>query len=572
VESADLLSNIAVALALALLGGVAARALHIPTVLGYLAAGAAISPFSPGPSADIDALREVAELGVIFLMFGIGLSFDLRELATVRAAALPGALCLITLTTSAGFGIGRLFGLNLQTSLVVGFAIAVSSSAVLSRALDDRGLVHSVAGRLAIGWSVVEDLGTVLILALLPSLGGGGGGAEALRDTTLAVGKATLFVGIMFLLGAYVIPPLLRYVARFGSRELFILAVVSLALGIAAGATAFDVSVAVGAFIAGVVISETEMGHQATADVIPLREAFAVLFFVSVGMLLDPAIVVHHLPLLVALVAVVVVGRSLVTVLLFAFFPFSGRTALLVGAGVGQIGEFSFLIADAGFEQHILNSDIYNVLLATAVAAIALNPLLWRLLPAGEGYLQGFGPLWRAVDRQGPVPEPPAPMHGHVVILGYGRVGELSGHALDSVGVPFVVIEGSLELARRLQRLKQPVVWGDATSTHVLTRAHLKRARLLISALPDENSTLLAITNARRIAPDIPIVVRARKQEEMHMLRALAVQDVVVPEFEGGLELMRQALLQLGYSDDDVDGYRVAIRDVHYGAADPAHL
>jgi CPA2 family monovalent cation:H+ antiporter-2 len=561
---ADLITNMAVALGLALVGGVVARALRLPTIVGYLAAGVAMSPFTPGPAANVETLRAVAELGVIFLMFGIGLGFDLRELRQVRGIVAPGALLLGLLITAAGAGVGRAFGLPLAESVVIGLAMSISSSAVLSRALSDRGLAHSAAGRLAIGWAVVEDMMTVVVLAMLPVLEGGAGG-EALRETGIATAKAVGFVVVMFVGGTRVVPPLLRYSAAFGSREVFIVTVVALALGIAATATAFDVSIALGAFVAGVVISETEMGHQATADVLPLREAFAVLFFVSVGMLLDPSVVADNGWLLAAVVGIVVLGRAAGASLFVSFFPQSARTSLLVGAGVAQIGEFSFLIAGAGLDQGTLTDGSYNVVLAAAVASIAVNPLLFMAVPASERWLQHSGPLWRFFDRQGPDLPATAPRPGQPVILGFGRVGALTGHALDSAGIRYVVVESDIELSRRLASAGRAVVWGDAANLEVLEQAGVASASLLVVALPDEASTVLAITNARRLAPRVPIVVRAQGSEALAALRGLDVQDVVVPEYEGGLELMRQALLCLGFSDDDVEGYRLATRDVHYG-------
>ena len=562
-EDSGLLTNIATALGLALAGGVIARFLKIPSIIGYLAAGIVISPVTPGPTADSETISEVAELGVIFLMFGIGLSFDLRELRAVQGVVIPGALALAAFSTSAGTGVGVVAGLGFTEALVLGFAISVCSSAVLSRTLSDRGLLDSVAGRVAIGWTVAEDVLTIVILAILPSLDSGGG-TNGVQDAAQSVGLAIVFVGIMFVAGTFVIPPALRYVARFGSRELFIVAVVALALGIAAGATAFDGSVALGAFIAGVVISETGMGHQATADVIPLREAFAVLFFVSVGMLLDPAVVLDHVTLFLVIAAVIVVGRSTVVTLLFSAFPHSGRTALIVGAGVAQVGEFSFLIAAAGLDSEVISEGTYNVILAAAVASIALNPLLFAVQPRVEAALAGSGPLWRALDRQGVPPMPHEPSPGGVVILGFGRVGSLTSHALDRAGVPYVIVESDIDLARRLQAAGRNVVWGDAATPPVLERTQPARARLVIVALPDENSTLLAVTNVRKMAPEVPIVVRGRNREELGILRQLDVQEVVMPAYEGGLELMRQALLVLGFSDDDVEGYRLAVRDIQY--------
>ncbi|MCA9824195.1 MAG: cation:proton antiporter, partial [Dehalococcoidia bacterium] len=561
---ASLLPDLATALAAAFAGGFIARFLRLPTIIGYVAAGIAISPFTPGYSANVETVSDVADLGVIFLMFGIGLNFELRDLRAVQKVAIPGALALMVVLAVVGTGIGIVSGLDGAAAVAVGLAVCVCSSAVLSRSLQDRGLVDSIAGRLAIGVSIVEDLITVAILAVLPSLAAEGFG-EALGDAGIAVIKAAAFVAIMVVVGSRVVPLVLRSVAGVGSRELFIVAVVAMALGIAVGgAELFEVSIAIGAFVAGVVISETEMGHQATADVVPLREAFAVLFFVSVGMLVDPGEVVGEIPLLLGIGAMVLFIGPVSVVGLFALMPYPGRVALIVGASLAHFGEFSFLIARDALNLELIDGRTHNAILAASALTIGLNPIVYNLMLRSEPFLARFGPIWKAIDRQGPLPAQFERMQGHVVILGYGRVGELTGHALSSLQRDFVIIEGDLPRARTLSRSGLNVIWGDAASEHVLSRANVDRATLVVSALPDENSTLLAINNLRRIAPAIPAVVRARARDELRELARLGVEEVVVPEYEGGLELMSQALIALGYPAEDAELYRLAIRDIHY--------
>ena len=563
-HEASLLPDLATALAAAFAGGFIARFLRLPTIIGYVAAGIAISPFTPGYSANVETVSDVADLGVIFLMFGIGLNFELRDLRAVQKVAIPGALALMVVLAVVGTGIGIVSGLDGAAAVAVGLAVCVCSSAVLSRSLQDRGLVDSIAGRLAIGVSIVEDLITVAILAVLPSLAAEGFG-EALGDAGIAVIKAAAFVAIMVVVGSRVVPLVLRSVAGVGSRELFIVAVVAMALGIAVGgAELFEVSIAIGAFVAGVVISETEMGHQATADVVPLREAFAVLFFVSVGMLVDPGEVVGEIPLLLGIGAMVLFIGPVSVVGLFALMPYPGRVALIVGASLAHFGEFSFLIARDALNLELIDGRTHNAILAASALTIGLNPIVYNLMLRSEPFLARFGPIWKAIDRQGPLPAQFERMQGHVVILGYGRVGELTGHALSSLQRDFVIIEGDLPRARILSRSGLNVIWGDAASEHVLSRANVDRATLVVSALPDENSTLLAINNLRRIAPAIPAVVRARARDELRELARLGVEEVVVPEYEGGLELMSQALIALGYPAEDAELYRLAIRDIHY--------
>lgn len=554
----------ALALSVALVGGLLARRVGMPPIIGYLFAGVMISGFTPGPSVDTATIQQVAELGVIFLMFGIGLSFELSDVRAVGKVAVPGSIALLSMMTAIGFGIGTLGGFPWQASLVLGFAMSVSSSAALSRALINRGLIGSVVGNVAISWSAVDDLATVLILAIVPALGGD---HLSIADLGFSMVRAGAFVSLMLVVGPRLVPPALRFIAGLGSRELFILAVVVLALGIANTATLFDVSVALGAFVAGIVLSETELGHQATADVLPLRDAFAVLFFVSVGMLLDPARVLDSGWVMPAVVAAVVLGRVMLVVGIFALLPYSGHQALLIGVSLAQVGEFSFLIVEGAMADGVIGEDVYNIVLTAAVLSLILNPLLFRLVPRGEALLAGSGPLWRALRRGGAVPEGPVGLTGHVVIVGYGRVGELIGHAMDSAGEKYVIIEEGLELARLLTRAGRIVVWGDAATASVLERAAIDTARLVVICLPDGASTVLVLANVRRISADVPILVRGHDSEDLQLLRSYSVRDVVVPEFEGGLELMHQSLLALGFSEDDAEGYRLAVRDVHYGAA-----
>jgi CPA2 family monovalent cation:H+ antiporter-2 len=563
VPEADLITDMTMALGVALVGGLLARRVGMPSIVGYLVAGVVLGPFTPGPSADVEAIQQIAGLGVIFLMFGIGLSFDVKDLRAVARVAIPGSLMLMAVMIAAGTAVGQAYGLAMEEALVLGFAISVCSSAALSRMLATRGLAGGMIGRLAIAWAAVEDLGTVVMLALIPALGGHFDPWDLVLDMVRALG----FVAITLVIGPRVIPPVLRAIARIGSRELFILAVVTLALGIASTATLFDVSIALGAFIAGVVLSETEMGHQATADVLPLREAFAVLFFVSVGMLLDPEEVLSSGWLLAAIVGLVVLGRSLAVVGIFALLPYSGRQALLIGFGLAQIGEFSFLVVEAGLAEEVIGQEVYDVVLASAVVSLMLNQFLLLGLPLGQRLLAGSGPLWRALTHGEGIPDIPQGTSDHVLIVGYGRVGALIGHAMDSAQFPFVVVESNLERARRLADAGRKVVWGDAATDQVLNQAGVGRARLAVIALPDHATTVLAVSNIRRVAPDLPILVRAHGSEELVLIRRHEVQEVVVPEFEGGLELLHLTLRALGFSEDDAEGYRMAIRDVHYGLA-----
>ncbi len=410
-EDFSLLTSIATALGLAVAGGIAARLVGISPIVGYLAAGLVISPFTPGYDADADAIGQLANLGVIFLMFGVGLHFNLSDLYTVRRIAIPGAIIQVTLATAAGAALGYSFGLPARESLALGLAVSIASTVVLIRSLEDRGLMGTIHARVAIGWLIAQDLITILTLAMLPTLEPGHEG-DFWSNLAIAVVKAAIFVTLMLVFGARLLPRLLSLVARTGSRELFILAFVAGALGIATSAAAFGLSVALGAFVAGVVVSETETSHQVAADVVPLRDAFAVLFFVSVGMLVDPKLVFENLDLYLAVTLLVLFGNAAIAFLTAAIFSYPARTALVVGAGLAQLGEFSFIIAHESLGSGLMTPATYNVVLAAAATSISINPIAFRTIPFIERALHRTGRVWRLIDRQGEIPSPGSPGRG----------------------------------------------------------------------------------------------------------------------------------------------------------------
>ncbi len=563
-EAPHLLNDIAIALGLAFAGGFLARLVGLPTIVGYLLAGIMISPFTPGYDGDLETLQQLAELGVIFLMFGVGLHFNLSDLAQVRGIAVPGALIQIVATTGLGLGAGAAFGLEWREGLLLGLAVSVASTVVLIRALEDRGALDSMHGRVAVGWLIVEDLATVFFLVLIPSLEPGTDD-NFIVTAGGALLKAAVFVAFMLIVGARVLPWLLGLVARTGSRELFILVVIASALGVATSASWFGLSVALGAFVAGVMVSETETSHQAAADVLPFREAFAVLFFVSVGMLLDPSQVFDSSGLLLAVLFIVLVGTPIVAFLTAIVFPYPVRTALVVAAGLAQIGEFSFIVAQEGLDRSLMSQSTYNVILAVSVASIAMNPLAFGLIPRVERLLSGSHRIWKRIDHQGDLPALEIPRGGaHVVVAGYGRVGRLSGYALEQLGMPYVVIDGDISLVRELRNRGVAAVWGDVASLEVLTLARCADAKILLVAVPDESTALLATANARRLNPGIVVVVRAPDGGSAEALRALGASEVVVPEYEGGLELMRELLVSLGSDAGEAIRFTEMMRERQY--------
>ena len=560
-----LLINIAVALVTAFAGGLIARRLGLPTIAGYLLAGLAIGPFTPGFVGDIADISQLAELGVIFLMFGVGLHFSLGDLWAVRAVAIPGALIQIATATALGVALTQIWGWTLAASLVLGFAVSIASTVVLLRGLTDNGLLNTLAGQVAVGWLVLEDLATILILVLLPALFGGEQSASW-QTIGLALLKAAAFVGLMLVAGARFLPWLLMRIAFTRSRELFVLAVVAVAVGTALGsAELFGVSLALGAFLAGVVLGESAISHQIGAEVTPFRDVFTVVFFVSVGMLVNPAYVLANVGQVLALTALVMVGKPVFTVLMGLFLPASGRTMLVAAAGLGQIGEFSFIVGQTGVALGVLTQDQYSLILAGALISIVLNPLLFRLMPATERALRRLPALWQRLDRHGPAPQITThTLSDHVVIVGAGRVGSHIVSVLNRLGIPHLVMEIDALQAATFDQRGTPTLFGDAANSEVLNHAGLPHARALVVALPDEAATEVVVATTRRLAPELPIIARAATQSGVSRLRELGATDVIHPELEGGLEVVRHTLLNLGFPTSQVQPYTDEVRRDQY--------
>ena len=560
-----LLVNIAVALVVAFIGGIIARRIGLPTIAGYLLAGIAIGPFTPGFVGDTETISQLAELGVIFLMFGVGLHFSLKDLWRVRSIAIPGAIGQIAFATLLGFGLSRLWGWSVSSGIILGFAISIASTVVLLRGLMDNGLLNTPHGQATVGWLVLEDLATVLILVLMPTLSNTANGFNwgALGLTLL---KAAAFVLLVMFAGTRLIPWILMRIAHTRSRVLFILAVLAFALGIALGAAEiFGISLALGAFVAGVVVSESPLSYQVGADILPFRDSFAVLFFVSIGMLVNPIYLYNNIGPVLALTALIVIAKPVTTLLMGLVFPWPARTTLVVAAGLSQIGEFSFIVGQAGVALGLLDRSQYSLILAGSLLSIMLNPAMFRMIqPAGK-WLQRFPRLWELLDRQGPpLPDITESIERHVVIVGYGRVGRHIVSLLGEMGIPHLVVEADAARGEELSRQGIPTLYGDAANSEVLTHAGLRRARALVIAGPDEDASALVVTAARDLAPDLPIIARASSEDGTRHLAELGAQDVIHPELEGGLEIVRHTLLQLGFPLQEIYRYTDAVRRDHY--------
>jgi len=562
----SLLANLAIALVVAFVGGLLARQIGLPTIVGYLLAGMAIGPFTPGFVGDVEDIRQLAEIGVIFLMFGVGLHFSLKDLWDVRQVALPGAMLQMAIATGLGFALSQLWGWAPLSGLMLGLSISIASTVVLLRGLMDNGLLSTTAGRIAVGWLVMEDLATVLILVMLPILFGGHN-EQSLWSAILSLLKVALFVTVVLFIGRRLLPKLLDVIVATRSRELFILAAVAIALGTAFGAaTFFDVSLALGAFLAGVVLSETQFSHQIGDDVLPFRETFAVIFFVSVGMIVNPVYLWANAGQVLALTALIVLGKAFFTQLLGFVLPASGRTMLIVAAGLSQIGEFSFILGQAGVTLGLLTPEQYSLILAGSLLSIMVNPLMFRSIKTVERVMQRMSPqLWERFDQHPLQPADLAlPREGHVVVVGYGRVGQHIVNVLERLGVPRLVIEIDSGRAAEFNARGIPTLFGDAANSDVLIHAGLERARALVVTLPDETATEMVVAAARKIAPNLPIIARAATTKGVGRLLNLGAHDVIHPELEGGLEVMRHTLLCLGYPATQVQGYTDAVRRDEY--------
>ena len=560
-----LLVNIVVALVVAFIGGVIARRIGLPTIVGYLLAGIVIGPFTPGFVGDTETISQLAELGVIFLMFGVGLHFSFNDLLKVRSIAIPGAIGQMTLATLLAFGLSQWWGWTVPAGIVLGLSISIASTVVLLRGLIDNGLLNTPHGQAAVGWLILEDLATVLILVLMPTLANTTGGFDW-QGLILTLAKAGAFVALVFFVGKRLIPWLLLHIAHTRSRELFILAILAITLGTAMGAAElFGVSLALGAFVAGVVVSESPLSHQVGADVFPFREAFAVLFFVSIGMLVNPVYLFNNLGQVLALTAIIVIGKPLITTLLGIIFPWQARTTLVVSAGLSQIGEFSFILGQAGIAIGLLHQDQYSLILAGALLSITINPLMFRLINPVEKRLQRSPRLWSLFDHHKPIPfQPEESMKEHIVIVGYGRVGHHIVNLLGQLSVPCLIIDSDAERIEELNRRGIPNLYGDASNSEVLTHAGLERARALVVAGPDESASGLVVAAARDLAPELPIIARATTEEGINHLAQLGAQDVIHPELEGGLEIVRHTLLKLDFPVQEIIRYMDAVRQDHY--------
>ncbi|CDX63089.1 putative monovalent cation:proton antiporter (CPA2 family) [Mesorhizobium plurifarium] len=565
-----LIATIVAGLGLAFVFGALANRFRIPPLVGYLVAGVLVGPNTPGFVADASLANELAEIGVILLMFGVGLHFSLKDLLSVRAIAVPGAIVQIGFATLLGVGLAWLLGWSLGAGLVFGLALSVASTVVLLRAMQERRLIETERGRIAVGWLIVEDLAMVLALVLLPALAGVLGGQAQVDDhgsllslpasygiwgvVGATFAKVAAFVVVMLVVGRRVIPWILHYVAHTGSRELFRLSVLAIALGVAFGAAKlFGVSLALGAFFAGMIMSESELSHRAAEESLPLRDAFSVLFFVSVGMLFDPlSLISNGLPILATL-AIIIIGKSIAAFVIVVAFRYPIATALMISASLAQIGEFSFILAELGVGLKLLPEQGRDLILAGAILSILLNPLMFLVVdwmkpwlekragktatpeeakPIGPATEPGQVASVQATSGKEDGPPPRTALAGHSILIGYGRVGSLVGAALKEAALPFLVIEDADKTLAKLRDDGVETVAGNAANADVFAAANPEGAKRLILAIPNAFEAGQVVLRARAANPAINVIARAHSDAEVEHLKGLGADTVIMGERE----------------------------------------
>lgn len=562
--------DIALILVAAFVGGVIARRLGLPLILGYIVAGVFVGPNTGGLTVgDAHEIELLAEIGVALLLFTIGLEFPLSALAPVKRIALIGTPIQMLLTIAFGYGIAQLLGLGWHEAVWFGALLSISSTAIVLKTLQEQEVLGTLSSRVIIGMLVVQDLAVVPLLIVLPELGNIG---EGLRELGIAALEAVLFLTVMAVFGTRVFPWLMGRIARLNSRELFLISVVATGLGVGYGTYLFGLSFAFGAFVAGIVLSQSDYSHQALADIGPLRDVFAMLFFVSVGMLVDPAFLLASAPVVLAVVLAVFVGKGIIFAVVARTFGYVNIVPFAVGLGLFQVGEFSFLLARSGRSEGVLSSSTYSIALTTAVVTMALTPFAAR----------ASGPLYRRWRERFPA-EPPktvAPpgeeLRDHVLIVGFGRVGGFVARLLQRLEQPFVVVDVNPGKVDDAREAGIPLIYGDAVAEPVLEAAGVRKARLVVLTIPDAVGARLVVEQTRRLNPSAHIVARSVGEKQLRDLAELGVYEAVQPELEAGLELGRQALIHMGFGAGEVQRYSDGVRHELYAPisdpADDGHL
>ncbi|MCL4832812.1 MAG: cation:proton antiporter [Caldilineaceae bacterium] len=558
-------ADIAIIVVAGLIGGIIAQRLRQPLILGYILAGVIVGPYTGGVTVvEVHDIELLAEIGVALLLFALGLEFSLKELRPVARVALIGTPIQIGLTMALGYAIGQWQGMSWVHSLWLGGLIALSSTMVVLKTLSNQGRMGTLSSRVMIGMLIVQDLAVVPLMIILPQLNDPEAGLPLLGWAAL---RAALFLLVMVLVGTRLLPWLMRYIAAWNSRELFLLAITAIGLGVGYATYLSGLSFALGAFVAGMVLSESDYGHQALSDIIPLRDLFGLLFFVSVGMLLDPAFLLNNLVVVAVVVLVVTLGKGLIFGLLSRLFGYRNIVPLAVGLGLFQVGEFSFVLARVGVATNSIDANLYSLTLTVAIVTMLLTPLL-------SGFTAPLHSLrlrWFPAEPVQTVNLPKAGLHGHVVIAGGGRVGQYVAQVLQRMGLAFVIVELDFRRVEEAKRAGYSVIFGDATQQIVLEAAEVDEARLVLVTVPSVFTAQLVVDAVRLLNPPLHIVARAEGLEQMQTLHQQGVYEIVQPEFEAGLEMTRQALLHLNLPISEIHLYTDQVRQELYAPLYESH-
>lgn len=530
----------------ALIGGLIAQALKQPLILGYILAGVLVGPHTGGISvSDVHNIEKLAEIGVALLLFALGLEFSFRELKPVRAIALIGTPVQIILTMLYGFGIGQIFGWSWTSSIWFGALISLSSTMVMIKTLEKQGMMGTLSSRVMIGVLIVQDLAIVPMLIILPQLNNIQSGFSILL---IAAVKAVIFLLVMILIGTKVIPALMRYIANWNSRELFLVTTTAIGLGIGYGTYVFGLSFAFGAFVAGILLSESDYGYQALSDIIPLRDVFSLLFFTSIGMLLDIDFLFANWKMILSIVMLVMLGKALIFAVLSRSFGYRNVIPLAMGLGLSQVGEFSFILGRVGVSTKSISAEFYTLVLTMTIMTMLLTPFISGLTTP----LYAFARRWIKPLKLAPIHFPKSGLKDHIVIAGGGRVGMYVADVLHHMSIPFVILEYNSRRVHDVKTSGFPIIFGDAGKDIILQAADLKKAKLLLITTPVAVVSLGIVAQAQKINPDIQIIARAEGTQQMKVLYQKGVTYVVQPEFEASLEIINQTLLNLGISADQM--------------------
>lgn len=556
-EHSVLLVNLAFALGAALIGAMIAARLRQSVILGYLLAGVVIGPFTPGFVGNTETIQALADVGIILLMFTVGLEFSVGELVRQGKVATIGGVAQMLMVMGAGFGVGMLLGWPPVQSVFFGAVIAISSTVVLSKTLSDKGEMESKHGHIALAWAAVQDLGTIVLVVVLSAVSGGG---NMFPNLPIALGKAAVFIALSMLVGRYALPWVFERVAGLHNREVFALVTAAVALGMAYVSSLFGLSVALGAFVAGIVVSESDLSYQILGQIMPLRDIFAALFFVSVGMLVNPLFVVQHLPLVLLTLALIVVLKGAVITLLTVAMKYPVRTALLTGVALAQAAEFSFLLARLGSGLGVVSQQIFNLMLAGAAASIVVAAPLYSLATPLAQKIESFLPESELAKHPELAESAKKRPRRHAVICGYGRVGQVIGAALSRRGFPYVVIDEEPDIIRKLRDQGVPALLGNAASSVLLDRVDLENARVLVVATPDPIATRLIVEYGRRVNPNMEIVVRTHSWAEREFMYRRGIRQTVMGELELALGMTRYTLHRFGVSGTEIDAILHGLR------------